>query len=77
MASRGKVHKFTTEGKPRRVLRMPLAPRDYMLRVRMSLEERSMLVSLSKKTYGLDVSNTIRQLIRREHEAAIKDKKRR
>jgi hypothetical protein len=42
--------------------------RDYMLRVRMSKREHKMLEHLAKLD-GLNVSDAIRQLVRKEHAA--------
>jgi hypothetical protein len=47
---------------------MAPADRDYMLRVRMSDEERQMLTQLADQD-GLTASDAVRQLIRREHAA--------
>jgi hypothetical protein len=50
---------------------MPLEPvRDWTLRVRMSLSEREMLSDMMS-AYGMDASNTIRQILRDQHDALI------
>lgn len=52
---------------------MAPAARDYMLRVRMTEDERQMLEALAEKS-GLTASDIVRQLVRREHAATFGEK---
>jgi hypothetical protein len=45
--------------------------RDFMLRVRMTEDERKMLETLAARQ-GLTSSDVVRQLVRREHEVTVR-----
>jgi antitoxin component of RelBE/YafQ-DinJ toxin-antitoxin module len=54
---------------------MTATEREYMLRVRMSEEEREMLTNLAESD-GVTASDVVRLFIRREHEQRYGKKKR-